>query len=118
MSIFKKKKPESEMKTYKIPYSNHFKGFHHFLVSVYKNEEAEKNNRFFLNIDLSDSAFEFVCIGDEPNRFAKLLIDGLEVGTIYDSKQIKAIESGNIEKIHARPKENDDRLTFFVKYKE
>ena len=115
MSLFIKK--SSEM-VYRIPYSNSFKGFKHFIVNVYKNPEAEKNNHLFINIDLSDSIFEFVCFDTEYGRKAKVLIDEKEVGTISDSEQLEAIEKGKIEKIHAHKKDNDDRLTFFVKYKE
>lgn len=115
MSLFKKKPIE---KIYQIPFSNHFKGFKHFIVNVYKNPEAEKNNRLFVNIDLSDSVFEFSCFDTEYGRKAKVLIDGKEVGTISDPEQIESVEKGLIEKIHAHKKENEDRLTFFVKYKE
>ena len=122
MGLFTKKEKKIEndnnLKTYTIPFSNSFRGFHHFLVSVHNNKEAEKNNQFFLNVDLSDSEFVFVCMGEKDNRIAKLLIDGLEMGTIFNPEQINDIENGKIEKIHARPKENEDRLTFFVKYKE
>lgn len=115
MSLFKKK---SNDKIYQIPYSNSFRGFKHFIVNVYKNAEAEKNNLLFINIDLSDSIFEFFCFDTEYGRKAKVLIDSKEVGTISDSEQLAAIEQGKIEKIHTHKKDNEDRLTFFVKYKE
>lgn len=115
MGLFKKKPIE---KTYQIPYSSHFRGFKHFIVNVYKNPEAEKNNRFFINIDLSDSIFEFCCFDTQYGRKAKVLIDGKEVGTISDPEQIESIEKGMIKEIHAHKKDNEERLTFFVKYKE
>ena len=117
MSLFKKKSNSND-KIYQIPYSNHFKGFKKFLVNVYKNPEAEKNNLLFINIDLSDSIFEFWCFDSEYGRTAKVLIDGKEVGRIYDAGQLESIEKGKIEKIHAHKKDNDDRLGFYVKYKE
>ena len=62
MSLFKKKTND---KIYQIPYSNSFRGFKHFIVNVYKNAEAEKNNLLFINIDLSDSIFVFFCFDTE-----------------------------------------------------
>lgn len=104
-------------KTYIIPFSNHFKGFQKFLINVHNNEEAEKNNLMFLNIDLSDSEFMFTCFDTEYGRKAVLTIDGKEVGSVLNEEQVAAIENGMIDKIHARPK-NAERLSFFVKYKE
>ena len=118
--MFFKKKAEftKDEKRYIIPYSKRFKGFKHFIVTVHGYEIAEKNNLAILDKDLSNSQFEFVCFNYENGRMAQLLIDGLNVGAVFEESQINAIENGLIEMIHSEVKQNQERLTYFVKYKE
>lgn len=117
--LFKKKEKSSiDEKRYVIPYSKNYRKFKHFIVSVHGNNLAEKNNSILLNKDLSNSQFEFVCFNYDNGRMAQLLIDGMIVGAVFENEQIQAIENGLIEQIHSEIKQEQGRLTFFVKYKE
>lgn len=112
-------------KRYAIPYSKSFRGFKKYHVTIHGYEEAEKNNRYFCSIPLDDLNVEFVCLDMKdrvkPERMAKILINGLNVGAIFsngDAKKISEIEEGEIIAIHVEKDENEQRLKFFAKYKD
>lgn len=128
MGLFGKKKqeePDLHEKRYAIPYSKHFRGFKKYHVTVYGYEEAMKNNKYFCSIPLDDLNVEFVCLDMtdrvKPKRMAKVFINGLNVGAIFESgepKKIADIENGEIVAVHVEKDENEQRLKFFVKYRD
>lgn len=112
MNIYYKKpqtkKSNDELKNakvYEIPYSEHFRGFKKFYVKVHGDTEAEKNNEYLYNQDLSSMVSRFICFDGKYGRAAYLYVDKYKIGTIYDEEQIYAIEHKKIEKIHYEPKE-------------
>jgi hypothetical protein len=122
------KTPVANSKSFEIPYAQHFKGFKRFPMRTHGDNESENNNEALYGKDLSALSFKFVCSGSGSNRIACLYADNFKIGTIYESEQIKAIEHGQIEKIHLEPKEEviigkngnevRHRFTVLVKYKE
>lgn len=116
MGLFKKIQKSDELIRYSIPYSKNFRGFKRFPVSVHGNKEAEKNNKIFCQNDFSNSTFEFVF--DNKNDFVGIYIDGLNAGTIFDEDIVNAIKANKIAAIHAEIKSGEERLTYYIKYKE
>lgn len=95
-----------DIKEYQIPYSKNFRGFKKFKLVVYGSDEQMKNNEKYYNKDFSASTFVFKCFNYEPGkRMAHLIIDGLQMGAVFDPDQLFAIENGLIEKIHIEPDE-------------
>lgn len=101
-----------------IPYSKHFKGFKTFPVVVHGYKEAEFNNSYFMDYDYSCEVFRFVPGRYDNGKMMTLFIGNRNVGAIFDQDQIKTIESGKIDKIHAERKVSDKRLRYFVHFKE
>lgn len=129
MGIFKHKDKRTEEtpsierneKRYIIKVSSHFRGFQRFPVVIHGNETSEQNNDFFLNTSLDNTTlFEFVVFYERTiafeGRMALVFINNKQVGAVFDTEQIQAIENDLIEKIHIVTSE--DKIKFFVKYRE
>ena len=129
--LFKRKSvsetAQNNEKTYEFPFSRSFRGFKRFPIIVYGDKESEENNERLYKNNFSSSIFTFVCSNFETMRKAVLFIDGNKIGTVFDEKQVYAIENKQIELIHVEPKEQEvvgsdgtqirHGLTVFVKYK-
>lgn len=107
MNLFKKRPKEEPakepLKEYPFTLAKSFKGFKKFPIVIHGNPEAEKNNELLKDADLRGKEILFREASTKDGRPALLVfIDGNIVGAIYDSTQIQAIASGNIESVFAK----------------
>lgn len=113
-------------KTLTFTLSKGFKGFNKFHMTVYGNNEVEKNNTKFID-SLSGKTITFVSDHNNEKRFYKVYIDNLQVGSIFEDIQINALDNEYIEKVYAKVEEKtglnkegkpikEKRIYLFVKY--
>lgn len=97
---------------------------------VYGNKEAEENTKSFTS-DLSGKTIKFKSAyfesGLDLQRYYKVYIDNLLIGSIFDLPQVKALDKEYIEKVYAKLEEKtgidkegelikEKRIYLFVKY--
>ena len=82
-----------------------FRGYKKLYLTVYGNEESEKNNEHFTGCELSHKTAVFEYYRNESSGFILVYIDGLKIGALFDESQIMNFLNNKIEAIHAHMKE-------------
>ncbi len=126
MSIFKKK---PVFKSYSFPNSKSFRGFKRFPVVSHGHAPSMENCVYFSDKDLSKSTivFQEATAPDYGKLFVQVLIDGKQIGAIFDAQQITEIQTGAFTDVHihfekqtvvsTEGEEQRDKACLFVKYK-
>lgn len=127
MFLFGKKPPkQQQFNGFSYVLAKGFRGFKRFPITIHGNQLAENNNELLKDADLRGHTLAFMP-GSSPNYkepFFIVLVDNLQIGSIFDTEQIQAISSGKIVEVFARPEEENvmntirHRIRVFVKYKE
>ncbi len=110
---------------YSFTLESHFKGFKAFPMVVHGNQEAEKNNKYFKDADMSGKTILFK--DEDPERIG-IYIDNRKVGTLFDEDCIKKVRTGAFDKVYAKADTETvveqkktisrPRIKLFVHYKE
>lgn len=127
--MFKKSKPEPKLNTYSRPFAKHFKGFKRFPVVQHGIGDAEANCKYLSDNGIQSDTVIFVEKMSRNNElYIEVYVDNRQIGSIFDSEQIKAVQSEAFSDVHVRfetqtivgkrSSEEREHALVFVKYKE
>jgi hypothetical protein len=102
LDMFKKPEPAKKVTEYHFTTAKHFRGFHKFLMTVYGDQEAMKNQEKFRDRDTTGLPIVFRDYGEG----AAVILDGLKIGTIY-REQLQTLRSGAITDVYVKFEDAD-----------